>query len=146
MPMGTLTCEDCEKEVPRTGSKQRRCPPCGTANRIKVHRANYQATAETQRRQARERYAADRAGALAYSRKRNYGLSSEDIGSLWAAQDGTCRVCLESLDFNAFHVDHCHKTGRVRGLLHGRCNTALGMFWDDPAVLLRAADYLHGSA
>ena len=39
-------------------------------------------------------------------------------------------------------IDHDHETGKVRGLLCHECNTALGKFGDDPAILLRAVDYL----
>jgi Recombination endonuclease VII len=40
------------------------------------------------------------------------------------------------------HIDHDHVTGRVRGLLCLHCNTSLGLFGEDPALMDRAADYL----
>ena len=40
------------------------------------------------------------------------------------------------------NVDHCHKTGLIRGLLCARCNKAIGWFGDDPALLEAAALYL----
>lgn len=43
-------------------------------------------------------------------------------------QGGVCAICKEpNQDFRRMHVDHCHKTLRVRGLLCIRCNTTLGM-------------------
>lgn len=40
------------------------------------------------------------------------------------------------------HIDHCHETKKVRGLLCGRCNYLLGVAQDNPLVLARAALYL----
>ncbi len=146
MYRSTIVCEDCGTEVPRTGSRQVRCPDCRPAALQRIGKANYRATAEHQKRRARERYQANRKAAAAYARLRNYGLTEEDVAALWDAQDGRCPVCTRDLDPESFSVDHCHATGRVRGLLHPRCNTALGMLWDDPAMLDNGAAYLRAVA
>lgn len=74
-----------------------------------------------------------------------YGLSQERYEALLAAQDGRCAICRTD-DWpgkdHRPHVDHCHETGRVRGLLCDFCNRGLGLFGDDPARLRAAADYL----
>lgn len=44
--------------------------------------------------------------------------------------------------FNIPYVDHCHTTGKVRGILCGNCNTGLGHFKDSPMLLQRAIEYL----
>ena len=44
------------------------------------------------------------------------------------------------------HVDHCHQTGRVRGVLCFNCNSAIGKLGDDPDTLRRAIAYLEGNA
>lgn len=46
----------------------------------------------------------------------------------------------------AAHVDHCHETGRVRGVLCFNCNSAIGKLGDDPDIVRRAAAYLEGNA
>lgn len=40
--------------------------------------------------------------------------------------------------YNNWHTDHCHTTGKVRGILCGWCNTALGKFQEDPNILKSA--------
>lgn len=77
-----------------------------------------------------------------------YGLTPSQYDDLLASQDGCCAICGDPPDPNGvraasrLHVDHCHETGRVRGLLCVRCNPALGLFHDRPGLLRAAADYL----
>jgi hypothetical protein len=58
------------------------------------------------------------------------------------AQGSLCLICQGEFTASGFHVDHCHSTGRVRGLLCSNCNRGLGMFQDDPNVLRAALSYL----
>ncbi|MFE7628779.1 endonuclease VII domain-containing protein [Streptomyces sp. NPDC057509] len=46
----------------------------------------------------------------------------------------------------ASYVDHCHRAGRVRGVLCFNCNSAIGKLGDDPDALRRAIAYLEGNA
>src|SRR5262249_30187058 len=73
--------------------------------------------------------------------KRLYGISLEDYERLLARQNGACGICRRKSK-RMLCVDHCHKTGRVRGLLCVRCNTGLGLYKDDPSIMRRGADYL----
>lgn len=59
-------------------------------------------------------------------------------------QGNKCKICEthESEFDKRLAVDHCHKTGKVRGLLCSSCNTSLGKFKDDPEILRRAINYL----
>ena len=59
-----------------------------------------------------------------------------------AEQGGGCAICGEPPKKRALHVDHHHDSGRVRGLRCFRCNSALGNFREDPAILTAALDYL----
>jgi hypothetical protein len=72
--------------------------------------------------------------------KCNYGITVADRDAMIAAQGGGCAVCGSSL--TPPHVDHCHATGQVRGVLCGRCNNGLGQFRDSVETLLLAALYL----
>lgn len=60
--------------------------------------------------------------------KRLYGLTAEDLESLLTKQDNRCAVCSRafSSEVGRHHVDHCHASGRVRGLLCARCNSTEG--------------------
>jgi hypothetical protein len=84
--------------------------------------------------------------------QRNFGLSKDQFDAMLEAQGSSCAICYTtepggpSGTFgSSFAVDHCHTSGSVRGLLCMRCNVGLGYFRDDPALLLRATEYLAAS-
>lgn len=54
-----------------------------------------------------------------------------------------CAICRDNITGSGIHIDHCHDTDVVRGLLCQRCNTGLGLFRDDTLILKWAMDYLH---
>jgi len=77
-------------------------------------------------------------------RERTLGVTQEDYLSMFTKQRGRCGICdqrLYSKRYKAFAVDHCHTTGRIRGLLCTRCNTAIGLLKDDPIALQRAIEW-----
>lgn len=74
--------------------------------------------------------------------KNKYGITLEDYKCMFEAQDGVCAICEESEEGRLLAVDHCHETNKVRGLLCGSCNRALGLFKDDPILLSRAKEYV----
>lgn len=69
------------------------------------------------------------------------GLTEKEYLALIAHQDGKCAVCKLAFE-DTPHIDHCHKTRRVRGLLCGKCNPALGLLKDDIERLEAAIKYL----
>jgi len=73
--------------------------------------------------------------------KAKYGMSIEEYDVLLRAQNGRCKICRTG-DVRMLSVDHCHDTGTIRGLLCLKCNSGLGMFNDDPALLRKATQYL----
>jgi hypothetical protein len=76
--------------------------------------------------------------------KNKYGLTLELYNAMIATQDNKCVICLKHPK-SYFEVDHDHVTGKVRGLLCGDCNRALGLFRDNTESLARAVDYLSPS-
>ena len=75
-------------------------------------------------------------------RKLGIDLLLEEYYEMAARQDNKCAVCKNPPGRRALHVDHCHKTGKVRGLLCGGCNASAGQAGDDPIRLRAIAAYL----
>lgn len=77
--------------------------------------------------------------------RRTYGITLEEYQTRLVAQEGRCAICKEATTGacgRALHVDHCHATGKVRGLLCGKCNTLLGFVNDRLEILEAAKNYL----
>jgi DNA-directed RNA polymerase subunit M/transcription elongation factor TFIIS len=77
--------------------------------------------------------------------KMTYGITVGQYDALLDRQDGKCAICAAKKPggrTKMFFIDHCHSTGKVRGLLCMRCNTGLGLFLDNPKFLLNAISYL----
>lgn len=89
-------------------------------------------------------------GQEAYHRnrlKRDFGLSLEKFKEMRSEQNNCCAICgiHESLTRKKILcVDHCHKTGKVRGLLCDTCNRAIGLLKDSPESLYSAYNYVSG--
>jgi Recombination endonuclease VII len=99
----------------------------------------------------RRKYAIDpefRRKQLAYMVKSRRAKLLRDFGMSWleyelrlALQKGACAICKKKPK-GLLCVDHCHRTGKVRGLLCRKCNSALGFSGDDPNLMQAGADYL----
>jgi hypothetical protein len=58
-------------------------------------------------------------------------------------QGGVCAICaLPPEQDRKLQVDHCHQTGKVRGLLCMKCNKGIGQLNDDPKRVAAALRYL----
>lgn len=78
-----------------------------------------------------------------YQRSKGYSLSRAERVELSKRQRGRCAICRRGeADAGAFVVDHCHETGRVRGLLCNSCNVGIGFLADNPDRAFRAFAYL----
>jgi hypothetical protein len=75
------------------------------------------------------------------TRAKALGVSHEEYLDTLAAQDGHCALCPSRPRTRSLHVDHDHRTGKIRGLLCYRCNRALPHYLD-AAWLERAAGYV----
>lgn len=77
--------------------------------------------------------------------RNRYGLTVEKFNEMLVAQDWKCAICGASAPDHhkkRLNVDHCHKTGIVRGLLCDACNRAIGLLKDDPELMKKAISYI----
>lgn len=92
-----------------------------------------------------EQKAKDPVGFKLYRResmlKTNYGIDLKTYEKMYVRQNGLCAIC-DDVCFANLAVDHCHKTGKIRKLLCRACNSALGLFKDDPYLMRQAALYV----
>lgn len=125
----TKSLNDFHKHSKRSDGRQSLCKVCKTKKDRAYHEKN------------REKVAARRAkpeNVLA-RRAQKYGISVEQLQILTDESGGLCQICNKN---EATCVDHCHETGRVRGLLCRWCNSALGYFKDSRESMQNAIDYL----
>jgi len=79
----------------------------------------------------------------AYKLKSRYNITLQDFDNLLEKQAASCGVCFTPFEPSAVkNVDHCHTTGKVRGIVCTNCNLALGHLKDFPEVAESAANYL----
>lgn len=77
--------------------------------------------------------------------KRLYGITLKDYEYMLHEQQGMCAICKTTDPGGAgkkFVVDHCHSSDKVRALLCGKCNCAIGLLNEDPALFDAAKQYL----
>jgi hypothetical protein len=146
-----VTCSKCgiDKAESAFPSRGRRCRECVRA----WHADHYQKPEikakhrEQGRRWRAENPARNRVFDLKSRLKTVYGMSLDDYRALLERQQGACAIC-KSPDPKrrkalGLFVDHCHKTGAVRGLLCHRCNLLIGFAEETPDRVLDAVSYLN---
>lgn len=84
-------------------------------------------------------------------RRRNlkncFGITVEEYKAILDKQDNKCALCdkdFEGLASRLIHLDHCHTTNRIRGILCMKCNVALGMLGDNEESFIKVLAYLRG--
>jgi hypothetical protein len=105
----------------------------------KAHREKESARASAWYANNREKRRADKLA-------KRYGLTVEEWKSRCERQKNLCAICGKAFVDGDIVVDHCHATGKIRGLLFRRCNAGLGNFDDQAELLLKAHQYLIGQA
>ena len=79
--------------------------------------------------------------------KKRYGITIDQRDELFASQRFACAACgiTTNPSKKFWHIDHCHTTGRVRGILCANCNIALGQVSDNIDHLRKLITYLEGN-
>ena len=80
-----------------------------------------------------------------YRLKKHFGIDLKQYNIIKKSQNGRCKICLATKSkgwSKKLVVDHCHITGKIRGLLCSLCNVGLGSFKDNQKSLIMAAKYL----
>jgi|SRR5688572_16673461 len=142
--MDEWACSKCKELKPidqfhldnsRTSGRKSQCKTC-TSERVKKWRlANLEERREAERKHKRKY----NQGTLL---EHKYNITWEDYQQMLQNQGGVCKICKDPPSQRRLAVDHNHHTGEVRGLLCGRCNTALGSFKDNIELLKQALIYL----
>jgi ribosomal protein L19E len=151
-------CKKCSRTLGLSQFGNDKTSPDGLTRACKACRNTYQRrlnkeTGAGKRRndnskEYRKRYYADEGRKRRYEDKRlqrEFGISIETYEQMYDAQKGRCGICDKpetSSRAKKLAVDHCHETGKVRGLLCQRCNRALGLFKDNYRYLEEAVSYL----
>lgn len=166
------TCSKCEEEKPleefyvdrrNADGHGCQCKTCVKPKLAEYYQKNKATTIARSQKRYRENGEECRARSRAYQKKNRkllqerrktsgyslmhkYGLSLTCYQEMLTAQGSVCKICGAPPEKNPPHfslnVDHDHLTGRVRGLLCGKCNVGLGAFDDAARLLSRAVDYL----
>jgi hypothetical protein len=124
----TLSLAMFAKNIAKKDGLQERCKTCRAAHHQKTKHTRTKPTTEQKRK---------------HLLSHKYKLTPEEFSLMLGEQEGKCAICFT---FDWGHtspsVDHCHVTGKIRGLLCNNCNRGLGLFKDNKELLENAAKYL----
>jgi hypothetical protein len=162
MKLRVCTCSDCQQQFTHDkikGFPPKRCPSC--QRKFSNERMQRWREANPEKaREAHDRHNVKRLADPEHRRRkreaavcRTYGITLEEYLALQDQQGNLCAICRKPArgkpngraradHVPSLHVDHCHTSGRVRGLLCGNCNTMIGLAGEDSKVLLAAVEYL----
>lgn len=152
---GTLTettkwCNHCKQHKPHADFNKTKntvhgfavyCRPCFSLRFDAWRKKNLKFVAERQRKN----YAKNKERYRGYELKNRYQISLEDYNTILKSQNSRCLICGTDKPNGKdpiFHVDHCHHSKKIRGLLCASCNMGLGLFKHNTEFLNSAIQYL----
>lgn len=138
-------CRQCRAEIQRLSPEKQkeRTKKYKIRNRDKILERGRIYAAKRREESKEHVYFMNRRSAL----KKNYGMTLEEYNDMLESQNGVCKICC-GLNTHSnrgnLYVDHCHSTGKVRGLLCNYCNSGLGNARDRIDILEKMIIYLRG--
>jgi len=148
---GKVACLYCEKDYNKIRDWQKFCTTsCSDKHRYKYSKGRKDSIIEQQKKNKEKiknqvRDNPNRKQTYWKTKlKINFGITPEIYIEMYESQEGLCKICKNKIEFihRNTHVDHCHSTGKVRGLLCHHCNLGLGHFKDSIKALSSAINYL----
>lgn len=137
--MAKVTVTDIENRV-------KKCPKCGLVksfNYFHKSSSRYGGVADYCKSCKRDLEITKHRGR---SLKNLYGMTEVDYDNMLERCGHKCEICgkpHKKEKMKCLHIDHCHKTGKVRGLLCNSCNRGMGWLGDDKSRLQKAINYLN---
>lgn len=145
-------CIDCQCRVdPRT----KRCKKCYDKWRVDTKEERFLKYKEYQKQWYQKnkprllKEAVERSKNLSFDKRKSYiikskyGVNIDTFNNMLKDHNSKCKICgKEHSENKSLHIDHCHKTGKVRGLLCNKCNQGLGFFQDNINLMKKAIKYL----
>lgn len=151
-------CKDCVKNKKYLPEKtcivdnQKKCSKCEKVKDISCFdkRVNRKSGIQSMCKTCRNSYPknSDSKKMRNYDLLKTYGITTEDFENLLTLQNNCCAICgvnqdtLKTSKKKYLCVDHCHNTGKIRGLLCDKCNRGVGLLGDNVNTLIKAVEYL----
>lgn len=140
--MTTKLCIKCNKKKPLSAFHNKKAAKDGKQSRCKECNSK---SARTWQAENPDKFRKNWEKQYGSRKKRaaKYGLTIEEFDLMTETSKGLCKIC-SNPPKKWLVIDHCHTTGKVRGLLCESCNLGLGIFKDNPILLQNAIKYLAG--
>ena len=130
------TCRTCSSILKKKNYKKHKEKICAKG------KLYYKNNREKALQKAREYNKSHKQSIRGYHLKHYYNITLEQYDVMFEIQNGVCVICGPPELMRRLSVDHCHETGKIRGLLCQRCNRAIGLMEDNVQNLHNAIKYL----
>lgn len=124
-----------KQSASKTGT-QSYCKTC------QMERNNEYKRSEEYRKKQAEYREKNRETSVCKALQRTYSITLDDYRTMLEEQGNVCKCCGLEYTVKRYHVDHCHETGKIRGLLCDSCNRGLGFFGDKSEGVYKGYLYL----